>query len=188
MTEVKVLSCNKVLRQFFDVEETLLQMPGTDDPVKRFVVIPKKAVAILVYNAEQDKVILIRQWRIGAINEKDQYVLEIPAGVRDGDEDPEKAAQREVMEEVGYRIDRLVPLPNIFTSPGYTTERIAMYYAEVSQKNREQDGGGLADEHEHIEIVELSLAEALKKIETGEIADAKTIIALYWLKLQLVKF
>lgn len=185
MADVKVLSREKVLKQFFNVEEVKLQMQGSDEPLKRFVVIPKKAVAILVYNPEKDTVILSKQWRIGAINEKDQYVLEIPAGVRDEDEDPEKAASREVMEEVGYRIDKLIPISNIFTSPGYTTERIAMYYAEISDGHKEQDGGGLADEHEHIDIIELPLEKALQMIPSGEITDAKTIIALYWLKLRL---
>jgi nudix-type nucleoside diphosphatase (YffH/AdpP family) len=186
MAEVKVLSREKVLKQFFNVEEVKLQMQGSDEPVQRFVVIPKKAVAILVYNPEKDTVILSKQWRIGAINEKDQYVLEIPAGVRDEDEEPEEAGKREVMEEVGYRVDKLVPISNIFTSPGYTTERIAMYYAEISEKHKEQDGGGLADEHEHIDIIELPLEQSLKMIATGEITDAKTIVALYWLKLRLI--
>lgn len=185
MDEIKVLSRKKVFRQFFDVDEAEIQMPGAGEPVKRFLVVPKKAVAILLYNPTKKTVILSRQWRIGAVNEKEQYILEIPAGVRDDNEDAESAAKREVMEEVGYRIEKLLPLNNIFTSPGYTTERIAMYYAEISDDHREQDGGGLADEHEHIEIVEMPLSKAIQMISDGLLNDAKTIIALYWLQLKV---
>lgn len=127
-------------------------------------------VAALVYNTRQDKYLFVKQYRYGAGTE----VLETVAGVLE-DDDPEKTIRKEIEEETGYTVDRLEHIWDIFTSPGACTEKIYLYYAEVSEKVAE--GGGLDEDHEDVKTIALPLEEVLKL----KLTDAKTIIALQWL-------
>ena len=135
---------------------------------------PGKAVAALVYDTARQVYVLTRQFRIGP----EADILEIAAGMIDGDETPETAVRREIHEELGYEIDRLEEIVCIWPSPGTSSEEITVYYAEVS--HRTGAGGGLAEEHEHIEMVELS-REALV---AEPLRDAKTVIAVQWVRLR----
>jgi len=108
-------------------------------------------------------------------------VIEIPAGVLDKDENPETCARREVLEETGYGILKLEKIGAFYTSPGYTNEKINLFYCTTTSQLKHHSGGGLETEHEYIEIVEMPFKDALSKIESGEICDAKTAIALLWL-------
>ncbi|MHC2990119.1 GDP-mannose pyrophosphatase [Pontibacter sp. HJ8] len=127
-------------------------------------------VAALVYDTQQDKYIFVKQYRYNVGME----LLETVAGVLE-DDDPEKTIRKEIKEETGYTVDKLEHIRDIFTLPGACTEKIYLYYAEVSQK--EAAGGGLEEDHEHVKIVSLSLDEVLQL----NLADAKTLIALQWL-------
>jgi nudix-type nucleoside diphosphatase (YffH/AdpP family) len=182
--EVRLISRKKVLEQFFDVEELVLKYPGSDKEVKRFRVVTQKAAAILLHNPEKDTIILSRQFRIAALDDKESRLLEIPAGVFDKGENAEECAKRETEEETGYEAEELQFISRIYTSPGYTSEKIDLFYATVNEAHKKGEGGGLPDENEHIEIVEIPFSEAIAKIDKGEISDAKTIIALLWLDRQ----
>ena len=139
----------------------------------REVLRKQNAVAALVYNTATGKYIFARQWRPGPEGD----ILEIPAGVRDKPgESREDCVAREVLEEVGYRVDRTQFIAEGYVSPGATTEMIAVYYAEVSQQV--EQGGGVASEDEEIEIVELSYDEMI----ATTFNDFKSIIALQWIK------
>jgi ADP-ribose pyrophosphatase len=127
-------------------------------------------VAALVYDTKQDKYIFVKQYRYSA----DQELLETVAGVLE-DDDPEKTIRKEVEEETGYQVDKLEHIWDFFTSPGSSTEKIYLFYAEVSKKVSE--GGGLDEEHENVKTVSLTQDEMLQL----NLADAKTIIALQWL-------
>ncbi|MCO6186486.1 NUDIX domain-containing protein [Rhizobium sp. L1K21] len=138
------------------------------------------AVAILLYDAERDIVVLVRQFRIATQHAGlPPFVLEIPAGLLDGDA-PEEAIRRETLEETGYAVGDLRFLFQTIASPGALTETIHIYAARVSLAARVHDGGGLEEEHEDIEIVEMRLDDAYAAIASGEIIDAKTIMALQW--------
>jgi len=106
-------------------------------------------------------------------------MIEVPAGLLDGDH-PEEAIRREAMEETGFRVRDVQFLFKIFSSPGAITEIIHFFAAVVDTTNRIGNGGGLADEHEDIEVLEVKLADAMAMIESGEIYDAKTIMLLQW--------
>ncbi len=129
--------------------------------------------AALVYDTGKQKFILVKQFRYPVKRE----LLEIVAGVLE-DNDPEKTIRKEIKEETGYAVDRLEHIHDIYTSPGACTEKIYLYYAEVSRKKAE--GGGLDEENENVKIVALSKEELLAK----EFYDAKTIIAVQWLVAQ----
>ncbi|HLQ30341.1 MAG TPA: NUDIX hydrolase, partial [Ktedonobacteraceae bacterium] len=86
--------------------------------------------------------------------------------------------RREVREEVGYQVGDLQPIATFYVSPGGSSERVALYYAEVGEADRVAAGGGCAAEHEDIEQVELSLPELWTALHEGNIVDAKTLIAV----------
>jgi len=128
------------------------------------------AAAALVYDMQQDKYIFVKQYRYSA----EMDLLETVAGVVENG-DPEKTIRKEIAEETGYKVDKLEHIWDFFTSPGACTEKVHLYYAEVSQK--ENKGGGLDEEHEHIQVVALTEVE----MRQLRLMDAKTIIALQWL-------
>ena len=134
---------------------------------------PGKAVAALVYDTARQRYVLTRQFRVGP----EDRLLEIAAGMIDGDEAPETAVRREIYEELGYEVDKLEEIVTIWPSPGTSAEQITIFYAEVSRQTGQ--GGGLAEENENIEMVELDwnalLAEPLQ--------DAKTLLAVQWARL-----
>jgi ADP-ribose pyrophosphatase len=132
-----------------------------------------EAVAALVYDTEKQQYILTKQFRVGPEAE----LVEVVAGMIDENEEPEKSIRREIEEEIGYHVNHLQHLYTFYSSPGGTTERVTLYYAEVSEQHAE--GGGNAHENEHIELVWLSEQE----LEALQTPDAKTIIAQQWAKL-----
>ena len=141
----------------------------------------RNAAAILLHNTERDTVTLVRQLRIAAhLGGEYPYLLETPAGFIDDGETALQAALREAREETGYRIEKATPAFAAFMSPGSVTEKLHGFYAAVTDADRVAEGGGLDDEHEDLEVVELGFSEALEMVEAGEIIDAKTIMLLQW--------
>ena len=142
---------------------------------------------ILLYDPEAGTVLLVRQFRFPAFvnGHPDGMLLEVPAGLLDGD-DPEDAIRREAEEETGVRVDVVAPLFELFMSPGSVTERVAFFAAPVRAADRVSAGGGLADEEEEVEVVELRLDEALEMVHRGEIIDGKTVLLLLWAQRELV--
>ncbi len=139
--------------------------------------------AILLYNRETSRVVLTRQFRFPAWYNGDAgWLIEACAGKLDGD-DPLTCAKKEAEEETGFRVSTVEQLYMPYMSPGSVTEKVAMFVAEYDGASRVSDGGGLADEGEDIEVLELAFTDAMQMIATGEIADAKTIILLQHLAL-----
>lgn len=127
------------------------------------------AVVPLLDSREDPRVLLIRQYRYAA----DGYVYEIPAGRLDPGEAPESCASRELREETGYSAASLRQLTTIYTTPGFTDERIHLFVAEgltLGVSDREAD--------EFLELHPVSLSEAVAMTQSGEIVDAKTSVAL----------
>jgi nudix-type nucleoside diphosphatase (YffH/AdpP family) len=138
--------------------------------------------AVLLYNRERRTVVLTRQFRLGAkLNGSDGFLLEAAAGVLDGAA-PEERVKLEAREETGYEIERVEPVMQLYPSPGSLTERIHLFAAEYDPARRCGPGGGKADEGEDIEVVEMDFDDALAMIETGDIADAKTVLLLLHLE------
>ena len=114
-------------------------------------------------------VVLIRQHR----HATGGPVWELPAGKLDEGETPDSCAARELEEETGIRATELVPLTTIWTTPGFTDERIHLFLATGLEEGKES-----LEAHEFIERHEMSLREAVERVESGEIDDAKTMVAL----------
>lgn len=149
-----------------------VQLPNGKES-KREVVEHQGAVAIVPLLPNGD-VVLVRQWRTAA----GRALLEIPAGTRDkAGETLEACARRELSEEVNFAAQTMRQLFAVFVAPGYSTEVIHVFFAEGLTP---QDGK--TDEDEFLEIVMLPLADAIAKIETGEIADAKSVSGLLFVE------
>ena len=135
---------------------------------------------VLLYDTDRRCVLLTRQFRypVYVNDHPDGMLLEAAAGLLD-DQDAETAIRREAEEETGVRIGELQHVFDVYMSPGSVTERLHCYAAPYVSGARGA-GGGIAEEGEDIEVVELPFAEALAMIGTGEIADAKTIMLLQW--------
>jgi nudix-type nucleoside diphosphatase (YffH/AdpP family) len=140
---------------------------------------------LLPYNRAQRSVVLVRQLRYPAyVNGYDDLMIEAPAGLLD-DEEPETRIRAEVEEETGYRLHDIRKVFEAFMSPGAVTEKLHFFVAEYEPDMKVGDGGGIADEGEEIETVELSIDEAMAMIADGRIIDAKTIMLLQYAALSI---
>jgi nudix-type nucleoside diphosphatase (YffH/AdpP family) len=140
----------------------------------------RDSAALLPYNPANRAVILIRQFRYPAyINGYDELLIEAVAGNLD-DAAPEARIRAEAEEEAGYRLHDVRKIFEAFMSPGAVTEKIHFFVAEYDPSMRVSAGGGLAEEGEDIEVLELSIDEALAMIADGRIMDAKTIMLLQY--------
>jgi nudix-type nucleoside diphosphatase (YffH/AdpP family) len=138
-------------------------------------------VTILLHDPVGGTVLLTRQFRLPAFvnGHHDGMLIEAPGGLLDSD-DAETAIRREAEEESGVRVGEIEWLFELFMSPGSVTERVTFFAATYSHDQRVSDGGGLADEGEDIEVLELTLDEALAMVKRGEIVDGKTVLLLQW--------
>ena len=141
------------------------------------------AAAILLHNPATGSVILVRQFRFPVYAEgKEGWLLEVCAGLLDGDT-PEGCARREAEEESGYRVQAIRHAFDSEMSPGSVIETVSCFVGTYGADSRVSDGGGLINEGEDIEVLELPLKEALAMIDDAHITDAKTILLLQWLAL-----
>jgi nudix-type nucleoside diphosphatase (YffH/AdpP family) len=160
-----------------------VQMPD-GRTMAREVLNSADAAAVLPYDPEQRKVILIRQFRAPVMHvEGHPDFLEAVAGLLDEDE-PEACARREAMEEAGLRVRTLEPVVKAWSAPGMTTERLHLFLAPYTAADRVGEGGGLAHEHEDIEVLEIGIDELMRLLEQGAIADMKTLALVQALQLR----
>ena len=138
----------------------------------------------LPYDPDRGTILLTKQLRIPAfLQDGTETMLEACAGKLEG-EAPEQRMIKEIEEELGYRIDRLDRLFELYMSPGAVMEKITFFTCRYSPADKVSAGGGLADEGENIEVVEIDLQQAVAMISTGQIIDAKTVILLQHLGYQ----
>jgi len=142
---------------------------------------------VLPYNLAQRTVILVRQFRYPVFaNGYDDLLIEAAAGFLDG-EAPEVRIRAEAEEETGYRLGAIRKIFEAFMSPGSVTEKQHFFVAEYDPSMRVGSGGGLADEGEDIEVLELSIDSALAMISDGRIVDGKTIMLLQYAALNIFR-
>jgi nudix-type nucleoside diphosphatase (YffH/AdpP family) len=139
---------------------------------------------ILLYDVERRTVLLTRQFRypVYVNGHPDGMLIEAAAGLLDDDE-PEAAIRREAIEETGHEVGEIQHVFDVYMSPGSVTERVHFYAAPYDADTARHRGGGIADEGEQIDLVELGIDEALAAIGT-DIVDAKTIMLLQWAALR----
>jgi len=154
--------------------------------VRRLCLDRGDAVAVVLFNRRNNKLVLIEQFRypvFRALHKQNSpqrpnngWLFELVAGVIEAGETSEEVAAREVIEEAGYKIKNVKLLSTVFPSPGGLSERVYIFYAETA--GRENAGGGLASEDEDIRVMELPVSKVYAMLKRREIEDAKTVIGL----------
>ena len=172
VTSSKRLYDGKIINLRLDT----VRMP--DGKMSQREIVEHRGAVAMVPMLDKSTVILVRQYRRAAAD----CLLEIPAGTRDHEEDIELCARRELAEEINYAAGRMVKLFHSYMAPGYSTEVIHTFLAlDLTPAE------GHTDEDEFLEIVPLPLAEAIAKINSGEIIDSKTISGLLFAECLLPK-
>jgi ADP-ribose pyrophosphatase len=183
--DIDILERQEAYRGFFRVDRYRLRhrcfSGGWSGEILREVHERGSAVAVLLYDPDNDAVVLIEQFRLAAhLAGLAAWQIEIVAGIVDAGTAPADVARREVREEVGLEvIGDLVPVHRYLSSPGGSTERVDLFCARVDSRTA---GGihGLADENEDIRVLVPPFAEAMAMVESGTIANGFTLLALHW--------
>ena len=141
---------------------------------------------ILLYNSTKKTVVLTRQFRLPTYlnGNSSGMLIEACAGMLDKD-NPIECIIRETEEETGYRLSSVKKVFQSYMSPGAVTEILHFFIGEYQPEMKVSEGGGLAEEHEYIEVLEYPFNEAYQMITSGEITDAKTIMLLQYAKINL---
>jgi nudix-type nucleoside diphosphatase (YffH/AdpP family) len=184
--KVDIKSKRLVFDDFFKVEEATLRYQRFDGTmsatVSRRNFVRGDSVAAIVFNADTQHVILVNQFKYPTYDKGPGWICEVVAGILEESESPEDAIRRELIEEIGYRSRRLRHSSTFYVSPGGTSERIILFYAEVTNEDRIGSGGGVEAEGENIRLVELSLSDLHSALESNDIVDAKTLVGALWLQ------
>lgn len=139
---------------------------------------------ILLYNRDKKTIILTRQFRFPVfINGHEGDLIEAAAGLLDN-MDPESRIKAEAEEETGFTVSRVEKIFEAYMSPGSVTEKLYFYLAEYHSQDQTGQGGGIKSEGEDIDVLEVTLDEALHGIDTGQIVDGKTIMLIYHVALK----
>lgn len=153
--------------------------------MRREVVEHGRAVAVLAYDAERRMAMLVRQLRVPVyLTSGEQVLLEAIAGMIDSG-DAAGTVRREAMEEAGLQLGELeLVAERIWPSPGMLTESLSLFLAPYRAQDRIAAGGGLAEEHEEIEVVEMPLAELAAITDRGQLKDMKTLALVQSLRVR----
>lgn len=186
--DVRILRKEVVYQGYFQMLKYQLQhrlfSGGWSEIITREMFVRGQVAGILLYDPLLNKVVLIEQFRVGALDsEHSPWLLEIVAGVLDNeDRDAEVSARREIQEETGLEPQAIIPICHYWVSPGGCNEQVQLFCAKVDASKA---GGtfGLATENEDIRVVILDTAKAFEAVAVGRICNALSIIALQWLQL-----
>ncbi|GHG61633.1 ADP-ribose diphosphatase [Alishewanella longhuensis] len=144
-----------------------------------------QAVVVLPYNALTDEVVLVEQFRVGAVGQSQSpWLLEAIAGMIDPGQSAEETAIREAEEEAGLQLTELWPMLSYFSSPGGSTEKISLFLGRLTMPVK-SGLFGLDSEHEDIKMHVIARTTAMQLLASQQIDNAATVIALQWLALNL---
>lgn len=178
----EVIKVERVFSGFFALEDATVRyvLPNGNwsGEEKRLTVERGDAACVLVYNRDIDRLVLVKQFRYPMVRHGKGWFLEIAAGKVDEGESPEEAARRELREELGYEAGALSSIGAFSSSCGGSSEMNYVFYAEVGNENRVEEGGGIEDEG--IFRVEVTPEQAITMLDSGEIQDGKAVVALHW--------
>jgi nudix-type nucleoside diphosphatase (YffH/AdpP family) len=183
-SRVEIHSRRRIFDGFFKIEEADLAYERFDGtmtpPLKRLVFERGDSVAAIVYHREEKRLLFLRQFRYPTYEKGPGWLTEVVAGMQEHGEPAEDALRREIVEELGYEVAHLEPITTFYVSPGGSSERIILFYAEVNAAGKVGPGGGLMEENEDIVAVSWSPAELAEAVAAGQIQDAKTLIGILW--------
>lgn len=163
-----------------------LYQGGWSAPFYREVVKREQGVGVLPYDPIQDKVLMVEQFRVGCLDDRQNgpWALELIAGLVDKQETPAEVAIREAEEEAGLQLERVLPIMEYYNSPGGSSEKLSVFCAAFDA-NHEAGIFGMDSETENIRTCIMTRTAALAAVQAGRINNAMSIIALQWLQLNL---
>ena len=190
MEEIKIVKEELLSDNWYSLKKytyEILKDDGSTQQQTREVYDRGNGAAILLYNKEFKSVILTRQFRLPSFvnGNSNGLLIEACAGLLDQD-NPEVAIKRETEEETGYRIQSVQKIFEAYMSPGSVTEILYFYIAEYTPSMKVHEGGGIEQEQEDIEVLEIEFDQAFSMIGSGEIRDAKTILLLQYMKINRI--
>lgn len=185
--DVEVVEREECFRGFYKLDRLHLRhrlfAGGMGKLINRELFVRHDAVCVLPYDPRRDEVVLIEQFRVGALDKSaTPWLLELVAGLIDKDEQPEEVARREAVEEAGLTLGALWPVCAYYPSPGGSDERVHLFVGRCDSVGA---GGihGLEEEGEDIRVHVLPFEDALARVRDGRIDNAASIMALQWLAL-----
>lgn len=185
--DVEVVEREECFRGFYKLDRLHLRhrlfAGGMGKLISRELFVRHDAVCVLPYDPRRDEVVLIEQFRVGALDKSaNPWLLELVAGLIDKDEQPEEVARREAVEEAGLTLGSLWPVCAYYPSPGGSDERVHLFVGRCDSVGA---GGihGLEEEGEDIRVHVLPFEDALARVRDGRIDNAASIMALQWLAL-----
>jgi GDP-mannose pyrophosphatase NudK len=180
ITSEETLSDNKFSLKNFTY--TKPDSEGQKQEHKAEIYFRPDAATVLLYDNERETFLLTKQFRIASFlnGNSTGYLTEACAGLIDDGESPEETAKREVREELGYEIDNLVKAGAVYTSAGGITEYVHLFLAPYTNKQKTSAGGGLPEEGEEIDALEVPFSVARQMLKDGKINDAKTVMLLQY--------
>ena len=186
---VEIIDKKREYDDFFRIDRVTLRYQRFDgqlsNPITRLLFERGDSVAVLLYDEDADAVMLVQQFRYPAyVNDGPGWLWEIVAGMWGGEDDASVVAQRELLEEAGYAVERLEHIMTFYPSPGGSSERMHLYLGFTGEDHKVADGGGVVGDEEDILVKWFDWKEAQHMLRAGEIPDAKTIIALQYLALR----
>jgi ADP-ribose pyrophosphatase len=143
------------------------------------------SAAAVVFNSTSQQVILTNQFKYPTLRKNSGWIAEIVAGTIAPGETPETTIRRELLDEIGYDASELKKINTFYVSPGGSSERIHLFYAEVRDDTRKTKGGGLASEGEDIQLICINRSDLERLLAEDAFPDAKTIVGLLWLQQHL---
>lgn len=185
--KIKIVSTETISDHWFTINKVSYDYKndlGESETIYREVYGKGNAATILLYNPLKKTIILTKQFRLPTYmnGNPSGMLIETCAGFLDKDS-PEDCAKREAEEETGYRVTKIQKIFESYMSPGALTELLHFFIAEYDNQMKVSDGGGLDEEQEHIEVLELEFNTAYNMIYSGEIKDSKTIMLLQYAKI-----
>jgi nudix-type nucleoside diphosphatase (YffH/AdpP family) len=143
------------------------------------------AVAVLPYDPQRRVALLVRQMRPPLlVSGGPEALTEVPAGLLEEGEEPAACAAREAFEEAGVRLVAIEPAGAAYPMPGLSTEKVHLFLAAFGAQDRVAAGGGLAEEHEDITVLEVPLATLAAEADAGTLPDMKTLVLVQQLRLR----
>ena len=185
--DVELIEQEPCFRGFYRLDRLHLRhrlfAGGMSKVISRELFIRPDAVCVLPYDPLRDCVVLVEQFRVGALEKSaNPWLLELVAGLIDTDESPDQVARREAVEEAGLELTELWPITQYYPSPGGSNERVHLYLGRCD--SRKACGvHGLAEEGEDIRVHLYSFEQALAALDQGLMDNAASLIALQWLAL-----
>jgi GDP-mannose pyrophosphatase NudK len=183
MSDIKITNREKLSQRKFPLEYITYLKPDAEGNLHEHqaeIYYRPDAAAVLLYDSGRKKFLLARQFRLASYlnGNKTGYLTEACAGLIDEGETPEQTAIREVKEELGYSISNINKIGSVYTSAGGITELVHLFTAAYNAESEHTGGGGLPEEGEEIDAIEMDFDDAYNMLKDGKINDAKTVMLL----------